>query len=105
MFKKLIFLSLVLSPGYCLAAWDVTTPSGSEAKSMGDDRIRELKTDVQTALRFSGSFPGSNTSDPHYIPTVSTGSTASRPSGNNVANGMLYINLSSACIEQYDGAN
>ena len=26
--------------------WDVTTPAGSENRILGDDRIRELKTDI-----------------------------------------------------------
>ena len=31
--------------------WDTTTPTGSESINNGDNRIRELKTDLQTALR------------------------------------------------------
>lgn len=31
--------------------WDITTPAGSEAISNGDDRIREMKSAIQSALR------------------------------------------------------
>lgn len=50
--------------------WDITTPAGTESKSQGDDRIRELKTDIQTALRGDAAsgdeavFPGSDTASP-----------------------------------------
>lgn len=105
MFKKLICAMVLFSPVYSFATWDITTPSGSEAKSMGDDRIREFKTDIQTSLQFSGSFPGSDTGDPRYIPTISSGTTLLRPTGNDAAAGMFYINVTSGCVEYFNGAN
>ena len=52
--------------------WDPTTPTGSESINNGDNRIRELKTDLQTALRGNATdgdeakFPGSDTANPIY---------------------------------------
>lgn len=86
----------------CHAVWDVTTPQGTESKSLGDDRIREFKTDVQSALNTYGVFPGSDTANPKYYWTIQSGNTASRP-GNAVSTGTLYVNVSSNCIERYQG--
>lgn len=96
---------LTFASSKVLGSWDLTTPAGTEAKSMGDDRIREFKTDVQTTLQYEGDFPGSDTSNPRFIYTPSTGTTLLRPTGNARATGMLYINISSGCVEQYDGTN
>ena len=85
------------------ATWDVTTPAGTESKSLGDDRIREFKTDVQTALNTYGVFPGTDTANPKYYWTISSGTTINRPS-NSVSTGTLYINVSSGCIERYLGS-
>ena len=90
---------------YVHATWDVTTPAGSESKSLGDDRIRELKSDIQNALQYEGDFPGDDTSDPRFFYTPSTGTTSQRPTGStNTAVGMLFINKSSGTIEQYNGS-
>lgn len=68
-----------------MAAYDTSTPAGSEAISNGDNRIRELKTQIQTALRggttegLVGVFPGTNSSDPVYEYRGRIGTTASRP--------------------------
>lgn len=87
------------------AVWDVTTPAGSEAKSLGDDRIREFKSDIQTALQYEGDFPGPDTTNPRFLYTPSTGTTLLRPTGStNTARGMLFINKSSGTIEQYNGS-
>ena len=104
--KLLISLIVLFGPWKAVyAVWDTTTPSGTEAKSLGDDRIREFKTDVQTALQHEGSFPGADTSSPHYIWTPSTGTSAQRPTGStNAVAGMLYINSSSNTVERYDGS-
>lgn len=102
--KKWLFMAiLIMSASKAWAVWDVTLPLGSEAKSLGDDRLRELKVDIQTSLRYEGDFPGSDTSNPRFIWTPSSGTTALRPTGNALATGMLYINISSGCIEQYNG--
>jgi hypothetical protein len=102
--KVLVFLSCIGCFGSAHAVWDVTTPAGTESKSLGDDRIRELKTDIQTALEHEGEFPGEDTSSPKFIYTPSSGTSAQRPSGlTNTATGQLYINTSSSTIERFDG--
>lgn len=103
--KALLLLSMFASlPAY--AVWDVTTPAGTEAKSLGDNRIREFKSDVQTALQSMGDFPGPDTTNPHFIVTIPTGTTSQRPSGStDTVAGMWFVNVSSNCIEMYDGAS
>lgn len=103
--KKYLFFILMLGAIPSFAVWDVTTPAGSEAKSLGDDRIREFKTDIQTALQYEGDFPGSDTSNPRFIYTPSTGTTSGRPTGNARATGMLYVNKTSGTVEQYNGSS
>lgn len=104
--KKVLFSFLMLTAVPVFATWDVTTPAGTEAKSLGDDRIRELKTDIQTSLRHEGDFPGPDTANPRFIYTPSSGTTAQRPTGStNTAAGMFYVNSSSGCIEQYNGSS
>lgn len=83
--------------------WDKTTPQGSEAISLGDDRIRELKDDLEDALTVEHAFPIS-TSAPGLIYTPSRGNTASRPTGTYLVTGRLYINTQTGCIERYNGA-
>lgn len=100
--KIALFVGLLLAPIYAHATWDASTPSGSESKSLGDDRIRELKTDIATALEFEGVFPGTNTSSPIYIWTPSSGTTANRPTGLGLVDGRLYVNTSSGCLEHYN---
>lgn len=105
--KRILFAlltSLALS-GSAHAVWDASTPTGSESRSLGDDRIREFKTDVQTALEHQGAFPGADTSNPRYINTPSSGTTASRPTGNDRVHGMFYVNTSSKNVEQYDAVS
>lgn len=98
-----LFAWLIMTMNVALAVWDTTTPTGNEAKSLGDDRIRELKTDVQTSLQYEGDFPGTDTSNPRFIYTPSTGTTALRPTGNAAPAGRLYINLSSGTLEMSQG--
>lgn len=103
--RKLIYgLMLIGLCGVAKATWDTTTPSGTEAKSLGDDRIRELKTDVQTALRHRGTFPGTDTANPKYWHKLSTGTTAGRPSGTDTTVGDWRVNTSSNVIEIYNGS-
>jgi len=65
--------------------WNTAVPLGTESKSLGDDRIRELKTDIQTALRgnaVTGTeaiFPGADTSNPVYRYRGLKGTTGARP--------------------------
>lgn len=99
--KKLLLFALLLGPLQpAFATWDETTPSGTEAKSLGDDRIRELKIDIRTALDVEGVFPGTTTASPKFFYTPSTGTTAQRPVGDMAPQGRLYINVSSATLEQ-----
>lgn len=99
----LLGISLLIK---CHATWDTSTPSGSEAKSLGDDRIREFKTDVQTSLQYLGTqyFPGSDTANPRYVPTISTVTTAGRPTGNAAPRGRMVVNISSGSLEVIDGS-
>ena len=65
--------------------WDPTTPTGSESINNGDNRIRELKTDLQTALRGNATdgdeakFPGSDTANPVFRYRGLKGTTGARP--------------------------
>lgn len=83
--------------------WDTTLPLGSEAKSNGDNRIRELKTDIGTALTAEGSFPGADTANPKFRWTPSRGDTASRPA--SPVSGQLYINTQTLGVERYNGSS
>lgn len=69
-----------------MSVWDKTTPAGSDPKSQGDDRIRELKTAVEEALQggttegLEAIFPGSApTTAPRFSYRGLKGSTGSRP--------------------------
>lgn len=98
----ILFLAAI--PFANAGVWDVTTPLGSEAKSLGDDRIREMKVAIQEALQEGGVFPGSDPStSPRFYPSIATGTTALRPTGNDAPSGRLYINLSSGTIEMSQG--
>jgi len=69
-----------------MTIWDLTTPTGSEGISNGDNRIRELKDAIQDALRagttegLSAIFPGNApTTAPVFHYRGLRGATASRP--------------------------
>lgn len=98
--RYLIFLVAAAVPSLAFSDWDVTTPQGTEAKSQGDDRIREMKVALDDALDFEGDFPGTSSATPRFIYTPSTGTTALRPTGNDAPVGRLFINKSSGVIEQ-----
>ncbi len=104
--KKIILaLSFLLISGVSFADWDVTTPLGSDPKSQGDDRIREIKVDVTAALTKEGTFPGLDTADPRFYWHPSTGTTGERPTGSTEAvNGRVFINTSSNTFEIYNGS-
>lgn len=86
--------------------WDVSLPVGTEALSNGDNRIREFKTDMQTALRGNASdgteakFPGSDTANPIYRYRGLRGTTAARPSAGEYG---LYINTTLNSIQRDNG--
>jgi hypothetical protein len=88
--------------------WDVTKPAGTEAANQGDDRIRELKTDIQTALRGDATdgdeakFPGSDTSNPVYRYRGLKGSTGSRPAAGEYG---LYCNTTLNTIQRDNGSS
>lgn len=104
-FRGLMFvLALSFVQSATAGVWDTTTPLGSEPKSLGDDRIREMKVAIQEALQTGGVFPGSDPSTaPRFYPSISTGTTALRPTGNDAPAGRLYLNLSSGTLEMSQG--
>lgn len=65
--------------------WDITIPQGTEAANRGDDRIRELKEDLQVALRGDDTegvesiFPGADTANPVFRYRGLKGATGARP--------------------------
>lgn len=87
--------------------WDTSTPIGTESKSQGDDRIRELKTDVQTALRGNAAsgteavFPGADTSNPVFRYRGLKGTTGARPAAGDYG---LYINETLNTIQRDNGS-
>lgn len=86
--------------------WDITTPLGSDALSLGDDKIRELKTDIQTALRGAASdgteakFPGADTANPTYRYRGLKGTTAARPTFGEYG---LYANTTKNTLQRDSG--
>ncbi len=103
--KKLLLLSILILGGTAHATWDVTTPAGSESKSLGDDRIRALKVDISTALNQDGKFPGADTSNPRFHVTLTSGTSGSRPTGNNLSVGRLYLNTTLGALERWTGSS
>lgn len=89
-----------------MGVWDKTTPAGSDNARDGDDRIRELKDALEEALSHEDStFPGATPgSTPIFIPGFLRGGTASRPTGDSLVEGRLYLNTDTNVIERYNGA-
>ena len=87
--------------------WDVTTPAGSEAQSLGDDRIRELKVDIQTSLRGDDTegveaiFPGDDTANPVFRYRGLKGLTAARPTAGYYG---LYANTTTNMLQRDNGS-
>lgn len=87
--------------------WDTSTPAGSSARSLGDDYIREFKTDVQTALRGNASdgteakFPGSDTANPVFRYRGLKGTTGARPAFGQYG---LYHNTTLNTIQRDSGS-
>ncbi len=88
-----------------MGVWNETTPTGSDNAREGDDRIRELKVAIGEALSHEDStFPGASPSTtPIYVPGFRKGNTASRPTGDSLVAGRLYINSETGLIERYNG--
>lgn len=88
--------------------WDTTLPLGSEAISNGDNRIRELKTDLQTALRGNASdgteakFPGSDTASPVFRYRGLKGITGDRPSAGQYG---LYFDTTRSVLQRDNGSS
>lgn len=87
--------------------WDLTTPAGTDLLSSGDDKIRELKTDLQTALQATdatlgneGVFPV-NTTTPAYRYRGLKGTTAQRPAPGNYG---LYWNTTTSTLQRDNGS-
>lgn len=88
--------------------WDITTPDGGEALSNGDNRIRELKTDLQTALRGNAAdgteakFPGADTASPVFRYRGLKGATSARPVSGQYG---LYVDTTRNAIQRDNGSS
>lgn len=86
--------------------WDTSSPAGSDAIASGDDNIRELKTDLQSALRGDDTegveaiFPGSDTSAPAFRYRGLKGNTAARPASGQYG---LYSNTTLNTLQRDNG--
>lgn len=87
--------------------WSTSTPAGSDSLANGDNIIRELKTDIQTALRGDDTegveavFPGSDTANPVYRYRGLKGTTAARPTAGEYG---LYHNTTLNTIQRDNGS-
>ena len=87
--------------------WDVTTPAGSENRILGDDRIRELKTDIQTSLRgdeaegVEAVFPGGDTANPVYRYRGIKDTTANRPAAADYG---LFFDTTRNALQRSNGS-
>lgn len=67
-------------PNIPSTSWDETAPSGSQAISLGDDRIRELKTQIREVIDVDHDFPSSGQATDngqHKKVTLQNGTTVS----------------------------
>lgn len=83
--------------------WNTAVPAGSDNIILGDNVIREFKTDIETALTEEGVFPGADTANPVFKWTGKRGNTAARPA--SPSTGELYFNTQLEQLEYYDGAS
>jgi len=83
--------------------WDITTPVGSENKTLGAQRIREGKEAQENALATEGIFPGATPSSPVYIPTIGYGPESSRPAANADLAGRWFYNTTTGSIQRDTG--
>lgn len=91
-----------------MGVWNTATPAGSDAISGGDDRIRELKTAIQEALRGGATegdeavFPGASPlTAPIFRYRGLKGSTAARPAASA---GGLYYNTTTGTFQRSNGS-
>lgn len=88
-------------------SWDTTSPQGSDFISLGDDEIRTLKTDIQTALRGNAAtgteaiFPGSDVANPVFRYRGLKGTTGARPAFGQYG---LYINTTLNTLQRDSGS-
>lgn len=87
-------------------AFDPNTPLGSDPLSLGDDQLRALKTDIQTALRAAATdgteskFPGADTANPVFRYRGLKGTTGARPVFGEYG---LYMNTTKNTIQRDSG--
>lgn len=84
-----------------LDPFDISTPIGSEDRSLGDDRIREFKRAFKERYEVEHSLPTASGagSGRHKF---AYGTTAARPT--DPVTGSIYFNTQTGAVEQYDGA-
>jgi hypothetical protein len=88
--------------------WDVTLPAGSEKKSKGALRIRELKTDLLTLLRgnttdgLEAKFPGSDSAQPIFRYRGLKGTSGEKPTAGQYG---LYFNTTKNTLERDNGSS
>lgn len=86
--------------------WNTATPAGSDDIRDGDNIIRELKTDLQTALRGNASdgteakFPGADTANPIFRYRGLRGTTGAKPASGQYG---LYANTTTNDLERDNG--
>jgi len=83
-------------------SWDDAVPAGTDLLSTVDNVIREMKTDVETALSEEGIFPGAAPATPVFKWTGKRGNTAGRPASPET--GEIYFNTQLFQMEYWGGA-
>lgn len=81
--------------------WDTTTPASTDDLRQGDNVLREMKEDIQTALTDEGHFPISAAS-PKFQYKGGKGDTASRPTNGE---GGLYYDTDTAELLRDNGTS
>lgn len=85
--------------------WDATTPANSESEKLGDNRIREVKSDIQTGLQTECVFPGPDpVNNPVCRAKILKGATADRPSAVAAYEGRWYYNTDTKTIQRIDSS-
>jgi microcystin-dependent protein len=102
-------LVLALAAPLRATVWDTSTPLNTDPISQGDDRIREMKSAIQDALRGGATegdeaiFPGgSPLTAPIFRYRGLKGSTSARPAAQY---GGLYYNTTTKTLQRSDGTN
>lgn len=89
-------------------SWNTSSPAGSDQIANGDNEIRTLKTDLQTALRGNATdgdeakFPGSDVANPIYRYRGLKGTTAARPTAGQYG---LYFNTTLNQLQRDNGSS